>query len=205
MAKWSGTIGYIQVKEIEKGVWGNGSLIERIHYGDIISNNNQFQQTSDSTNNSIKLTNNISIIANNFAIENFGYMKYAVINGIKWKILEAKVQYPRIILTIGDYTMGSRLELQDLLEAIMGNRNVYYNPPENVDIGYPAIVYKPYKINTLRANNLLYKLRTCYSITIIAPLPNDAIVEKMLVLPMYSFDRHYVSDGLNHDVLQLYY
>lgn len=101
--------------------------------------------------------------------------------------------------------MESRLELQDLLESIIGNENVYYNPPSNTSMNYPAIKFEPYKIDTLRANNKLYKANVCYSITVISRLPNDNTVEKLLSLPMCSFDRHYTYDGLNHDVLKLYY
>lgn len=105
--------------------------------------------------------------------------------------------------------MGSRLELQDLLEdaldELLGERNVYYNPPPNDEMKYPAIKYQPYKIGTLHANNGIYKATTCYSITIISYVPNDAMVAKLLSMPMCSFDRHYTYDGLNHDVLRLYY
>lgn len=105
--------------------------------------------------------------------------------------------------------MGSRLELQDLLENLMfeltGEKNVYRNPPSNTSMHYPAIKYEPYKIDALHANNGLYKATTGYSLTVINRLPSDDIVTKLLSLPMCSFDRNYTSDGLNHDVLKLYY
>ena len=101
--------------------------------------------------------------------------------------------------------MGSRLELQYLLENIIGNTNVYFNPPPNNNMNYPAIKAGLYKVNTVHANNKVYKATKCYSLTVIGKLPNDAIVDKLLELPMCSYDRHYTSDGLNHDVLQLYY
>ena len=101
--------------------------------------------------------------------------------------------------------MASRLELQDLLENIIGNQNVYYNPPENLKMGYPAITYSPYSIDRICANNVLYKLTVCYNITIVGKLPNDAIINEIIKLPMCSFDRHYTYDGLHHDVLKLYF
>jgi len=33
--------------------------------------------------------------------------------------------------------MGTRLELQNLLENILGSRNVYFQPPENLKLNYP--------------------------------------------------------------------
>jgi len=101
--------------------------------------------------------------------------------------------------------MGSRLLLQGLLEDMIGNQNVYYNPPSNIQMEWPAIKFEPSKIDTLRANNALYKRTICYSVTVVGKLPNDSIVEKLLSLPMCSFDRHYTSDGLIHDVLRLYF
>jgi hypothetical protein len=50
--------------------------------------------------------NNISIVADAFATENFGYMKYAVVKGVKWRITDIQVQYPRLILMIGGIYNG---------------------------------------------------------------------------------------------------
>ena len=103
--------------------------------------------------------------------------------------------------------MGSRLELQTLLEDIMysltNERNVYYNPPSNMR--YPAIKFEPRTIDTVYADNIPYTISNCYSLTVMGRLPNDNIVTELLKLPMCSFDRHYTYDGLNHDVLKLYY
>lgn len=106
MAKWSGKIGYIKQEEVEPGVWTDAEVIEHVHYGDTLSDRNLIQQSSDSTNSNISLMNRISIVADKFAIENFGYMKYAVVKGIKWKITAAEVQHPKLILTIGGLYNG---------------------------------------------------------------------------------------------------
>lgn len=106
MAKWSGNIGYIKPEEVQRGVWADGEVIEHIHYGDTISNRNRIQQAPDSTNSNISLMNNVSIVADDFAIANFGYMKYAVVKGVKWKITDVEVQYPRLILMIGGLYNG---------------------------------------------------------------------------------------------------
>ena len=106
MAKWSGKIGYGIPEEVERGVWSDGQAVERTHYGDTISNRNKMQQATDSTNTNISLMNNISIIADAFAMGNFGSMKYAIVRGIKWKITDIEVQYPRLILMIGGLFNG---------------------------------------------------------------------------------------------------
>ena len=37
--------------------------------------------------------------------------------------------------------MASRLDLQSKLEKLLGNKNVYYQPPESLKMEYPAIRY----------------------------------------------------------------
>ena len=101
--------------------------------------------------------------------------------------------------------MGSRLELQYLLEKLLGSKNVYSNPPGNITMAYPAIKFVLSGVNVEYANNTPYIKNRRYMVTVIGKTPNDSIVEKLLDLPKCSFDRHYTSDGLNHDVLQLYY
>jgi hypothetical protein len=101
--------------------------------------------------------------------------------------------------------MGSRLQLQTLLETIIGNENVYYNPPENLEMNYPAIRYEVYKVNIKHANDRPYNSTIGYKLTVIGKIPNDVIRDELLKLPMCSFDRGYTYNGLKHDVLILYY
>ena len=95
--------------------------------------------------------------------------------------------------------------LQSKLEELLGSRNVYYQPPESVKMAYPAIRYSKKKPNTKYANNTKYSKRNCYEIIVIDRLPDNDVIEKLLELPYSAFDRHYVSDNLNHDVLTLYF
>lgn len=106
MAKWSGKIGYIKSVEVQPGVWKDNTVIEHTSYGDMISSQDSTQPTSDSTNSNIILKNSISIIANQFAIENLGYMRYVVIKGVKWKVNDVKYLRPRILITIGGIYNG---------------------------------------------------------------------------------------------------
>ena len=106
MAKWSGKIGYIKIEEVERGIWSDGEVIEHQHFGDTISDRNKAQQQTDSTNINLVLANKISIVSDTFAIENFGFMKYVVIKGVKWKITEVEIQRPRLILTVGGIYNG---------------------------------------------------------------------------------------------------
>jgi len=101
--------------------------------------------------------------------------------------------------------MGTRLELQDILVSILGSANVYFQPPPTMSLKYPCILYRRERINTEFANNLPYKHKKRYSVTLIDSNPDSLIIDKLLMLPACIFDRHYTSNGLNHDVYTLYF
>ena len=101
--------------------------------------------------------------------------------------------------------MGSRIDLQTLLETLLGSENVYYDPPTSLAMKYPAIRYSKSDIDTVYANNSTYKSTKRYEIIVIDKKADNPVIEKLLNLPYCSFDRHYKSDNLNHDVLILYY
>lgn len=94
-------------------------------------------------------------------------------------------------------------KLQAKLEELLGSKNVYYQAPGRMN--YPAIKYEIDDIENTHANNWTYRVSRRYKVTVIDRLPDNPVIEKLLKLPMCSYDRHYVSDNLNHDVLTLYY
>lgn len=101
--------------------------------------------------------------------------------------------------------MGSRLELQTLLETLLGSTNVYYDPPTSLNMKYPAIKYSKDDIHITRADNTTYSSMKRYEIIVISKKADHPVIDKLLQLPYCSYDRSYKSDNLNHDVLTLYY
>lgn len=101
--------------------------------------------------------------------------------------------------------MASRLELQSKLEELLGSRNVYYQPPENLKMEYPAIRYSKNNIDSRYADDIKYSNFTRYELIVIDRRPDNDVIQKILELPLSSFERHYVSNNLNHDVLILYF
>lgn len=101
--------------------------------------------------------------------------------------------------------MASRLELQKKLEELLESENVYYQPPESKKMSYPAIRYSLDDIETNYANDNPYSLSKKYVVIVIDRLPDNPVIKKILSLPMSSYSRHYVSDNLNHDVIELYF
>lgn len=98
-----------------------------------------------------------------------------------------------------------RLELQALLEKILGSRNVYFQPPSNVKMKYPCIVYSRSNINDTYANNSAYSRKVAYVVTVISSDPDNKYVAKVKDLPLCRSDRSYVADRLNHDVFTIFY
>lgn len=98
-----------------------------------------------------------------------------------------------------------RLELQSKFEELLGSKNVYYQPPASVHMVYPAIRFSKSRIDSDNANNKKYLNRTRYEVIVIDAMPDNPVIEKLLELPYSSHDRWYAADGLNHDVITLYY
>lgn len=99
--------------------------------------------------------------------------------------------------------MGQRLDLQTLLETLLGSENVYFQPPPNVTMSYPCIVYNRSNIRSTHGDNLPYKLDHQYTITVIDANPDSLIPGKVALLPQCSYDRGFKSDNLNHDVFNI--
>lgn len=104
MAKWYGVVGYVTTEETRPGVW-TPKTVERPYYGDLVKNFNKVQ-TSDKVNSDISVADDISIVADPYAHENFQAIRYVEFMGAKWSVTTAQVQYPRIILSIGGVYNG---------------------------------------------------------------------------------------------------
>ena len=101
--------------------------------------------------------------------------------------------------------MGQRLDLHEILVDILGTRNVYFQPPANVTMQYPAIVYKREKVVTEHADNVPYRSTKAYQVTIIDRNPDSPFPDRVGSLPLSSFSRHFVTDNLNHDVYSVFF
>ena len=99
MAKFYGVIGYAISEETEPGVFEE-QIVERNHVGDVIRNTRRLKEVGK-VNDDITISNQISILSDPFASNNFHTMRYVSYMGSKWKVVEVEVQYPRLILTLG--------------------------------------------------------------------------------------------------------
>lgn len=106
MAKYYGLIGYAVTSEIRPGVWKE-QIVEREYSGDILRNTRRLQ-SSDQVNDNVTVSNEISVLSDPFANENFHSIRYATWMGSKWKVTNVEVQYPRIILSLGGVYNGDQ-------------------------------------------------------------------------------------------------
>lgn len=104
MAKFCGNIGFGIPEETAPGVWEQ-KIVERTYYGDINRTSRRLQN-SGNLNDDIIVSNELSIVADPFANENFQHIIYANSLGAKWKISNVEIQYPRLILTFGGLYNG---------------------------------------------------------------------------------------------------
>lgn len=101
--------------------------------------------------------------------------------------------------------MAPRLELQSLLEVLLGSTNVYFQPPTNIKMSYPSIVYQRDDYSVKYADNNLYDRQARFQVTVIDRDPDSPIPDKIAELPLCSFDRFFIEDNLNHNVFNLFF
>ena len=106
MAKFYGKVGFETMVEGEGGVF-KAETIEKNYRGDTLRMYPKYE-TSDKLHDDLTLSDEISILADNFAYENFQSMKYVVLLGAKWEITSARIERPRILLQIGGVYNGSK-------------------------------------------------------------------------------------------------
>ena len=99
MARYYGKIGFGKEIETAPDVV-DYEVTERTYYGDLLRNFKR-NQTSDKLVDDISVSNQISIVADPYAVHNFHAMLYATFMGTKWKVTDVEVQYPRLILSLG--------------------------------------------------------------------------------------------------------
>lgn len=102
MTKFYGIIGFVITKERddEPGSWDK-DVVEKAYSGDVVKDTRRIQTSSNSTNDEIRVNKVISIIANEFAFEQFQYIRYVEWMSCKWKVTDIEPAFPRLILTLG--------------------------------------------------------------------------------------------------------
>lgn len=104
-----------------------------------------------------------------------------------------------------DFITDKRTELNDKLISVLGSSNVYFEPPESVKLRYPCIVYERSAGDTNFADNMPYGFKTRYQVTLISKKADESAFARLsMSFPSILYNRHFVSDGLHHDVFSLW-
>lgn len=104
----------------------------------------------------------------------------------------------------------TRIDFDNFLRDVLGTGvQLYYQPPTNVSQGsdtpaiqyeYPAVLYTRSDLDISSADNMNYIVYKEYTITVVTDDPDSDIPDRLLLIPGIRFNRHYIYDGLYHDV-----
>ena len=106
MAKYYGRVGFSDGSiETSPGVWTE-HIVEREYFGDVIRNTRRLRET-EFVNDGISVGNDISIVCDPYALQNFHAIRYIEWMDVLWKVSTVEVQYPRLVLGIGEVYHGT--------------------------------------------------------------------------------------------------
>lgn len=98
-----------------------------------------------------------------------------------------------------------RVQLQTILETVLGSRNVYFQPPESLELQYPCIEYERVGGHSLHADNSKYRYLKQYSVTYMDEDPDSEIPDRLLMLQYCDLSRTFKNENLNHWVFTIYF
>jgi len=106
MTRFCDKVGYgiSQEKEDQPGVWVD--VITEFPYTGTVIRNTRRLDDNEKLNQDINVANSISIVADQYAVEHFAYIKYVRWSGVIWTVTSVEVQSPRLILSLGSVYNG---------------------------------------------------------------------------------------------------
>ena len=104
MARFSGKVGYVETVKTGPGKWIE-QVSERNYFGDVTRAVRRIENGQD-INDDVTVNNEISIVADPYAQTHFFAIRYVEWQGVRWKVTNVEVLYPRLILTLGGMYHG---------------------------------------------------------------------------------------------------
>lgn len=105
MAKYSGYIGFIEHVKTAPGVYSEEKIVKRKYHGDLLRNSRRYK-SGEYLNDNLTISNEIAIVADPYAAQNFHAMRFIEFMGTYWKIENVQVDRPRLILELGEVYHG---------------------------------------------------------------------------------------------------
>lgn len=96
MAKFFGEIGFATQVETSPGIWED-QIVEKQYYGEVFRESRRFS-TTDQVLDKINLSNQISILADGYVVDNIQNLRYVRWLGGLWKISYVELKFPRLVL-----------------------------------------------------------------------------------------------------------
>lgn len=123
MAKFVGIIGLLQTAEKEPGNFVPAPREIKVK-GDLLKNIIRRDSIQTSTNDNIVVSNQISIVADPYTKEHvfeMAYLKFKLpkLGGV-WKIKNAEIKEPRILLTLGGVYSGITVDTSQHADESIG-------------------------------------------------------------------------------------
>ena len=97
----------------------------------------------------------------------------------------------------------SRVDLGKIFHQFV--KHVYFQPTEKTKIEYPCIIYERAAGIDIPADNIPYLMHMSYNVTVIDKDPDSEIPSKVRALPLCTFNRHFVTENLHHDIFTIYF
>jgi hypothetical protein len=104
MAKFHGQVGFGESVEGTPGVFAD-TIVEFPYYGEIIQNR-RILQPGQTLNKDFSVSDSISIVANQYALDHFFAIRYVEWAGERWTVTDVQFQLPRLILQLGEVYNG---------------------------------------------------------------------------------------------------
>lgn len=98
--KYCGNIGFARTVETDPGVWVQDITCKR-YYGEV-QRAARKSQAGQGVNDALRMNQVLSIVADPFAHKNLFAIAFAEFMGVRWKVTDVEVQYPRLLLTLGE-------------------------------------------------------------------------------------------------------
>ena len=104
MAKFYGKVGFTVMEETLPDVWEPVETVKE-YFGDLTRNQRRWAN-GESVNENIEVSNEVSLVMDDFLQENAGALKWVESMGAKWKVNSITIDYPRLVLTLGGVYNG---------------------------------------------------------------------------------------------------
>ena len=105
--KFAGKVGFGITIETAPSVWEE-QITEGFYYGDVTRVSRRWEASQEKLNDDLNVNNEISILADAFAVQNFQSIRYVEWMGVKWKVPSVTLDpdRPRLNLSVGGVYNG---------------------------------------------------------------------------------------------------